>query len=291
MGILLLLLGSCLNISEGFFTKKNSVRTGGKGGFLFSSIISMFAMLFFVVMVVLKKGQPQFIPEMWIYGILAGIFYCTASFLTYVALGCGPFALSMLIISYCLIFTIGYGLLTGEASSFGVLQYIGLAFILVSLYLTRGESSGENKVSAKWLVSIVVTSVLNGFFGIDRRMQQVRFNGEYDYEFMIITLGISTVILFVLGLIKDGLPNFDGASIGYAVGTGLCNGGNNCCNLLVNTGVIAMPLALSAPLGSGIRIVLSFLVSCFLFKEHFLKRQIAGVALGGAAIVLLNIRL
>lgn len=72
----------------------------------------------------------------------------------------------------------------------------------------------------------------------------------------------------------------------YAVGAGVINGFRNILALVICT---FLPISISSAMGSGLKIVISFVISYFLFKETFLKRQIVGVAVGAAALVLLNL--
>ena len=40
--------------------------------------------------------------------------------------------------------------------------------------------------------------------GVLQKMQQVKFDNKVNNEFMIVTLGFSALVLFVIGIIKDG---------------------------------------------------------------------------------------
>ena len=150
MPALLILATTLLGLAEGIFIKRyNSKHT--KGGFIFTAMICFFSMTVFVVS---DTGGFNIPPTLWIYAIIAGILYCSASFLTFVALGCGSFAMSMLILSYSLVFSIGYGLIFLDEPA-TLFTYIGLALIMVSLYLTKTKkkvsATEEKKISAKWV--------------------------------------------------------------------------------------------------------------------------------------------
>lgn len=284
MAILLILLSNCANLAEGIFIKKYNSRHD-KGGFLFTALISLFAMVFFLIT---DTGGLHFPPELFLYGIAAGILYCSASFLTYVALGCGSFALSTLILSYSLVFSIGYGLIFLKESA-DVFTYLGLGIILISLYLTRADKKeGSISITPKWLVSIGLSMVGNGMFAVVSRMQQIRFEDANTNEFMIVTLGLSAAILFLLGLIKDGKHlkyTLKNGSL-YAISAGLLNGACNLLGLIVNT---MIPLSIAASSKAGTKIILSFILSRLIFKEKFLPRQVVGVLLGALALVFLNL--
>ena len=49
-----------------------------------------------------------------------------------------------------------------------------------------------------------------------------------------------------------------------------------------------IPLTLVSPVRAGSKILLSFLVSLLLFREKFSARQLVGVGVGTAALVLLQ---
>lgn len=289
MPALLILATTFLGLAEGIFIKRYNSKHD-KGGFIFTAMICFFSMTVFVVSDTNGFNIP---PTLWIYAIIAGILYCSASFLTYVALGCGSFAMSMLILSYALVFSIGYGLFfLNEPAT--VFTYIGLALIMVSLYLTKTKKKSlateEKKISAKWVICIGLSVLGSGMFSVICRMQQVVFNNSCTNEFMVIALGFSTVVLLIIGLIKDG------KDLGYvmkygAVWTALAgcsNGINNALSMLLHT---MMPISLSSPIKAGVKVVISFIISIVIFKEKFEKRQIVGVALGAAALVLLNLKL
>jgi len=288
MPALLILLITLLSLAEGIFIKNYNSKHS-KGGFIFTAMIGFFSMLVFVFTDTNGFNAP---PELWIYGIISGIMYCSASILTFIAIGCGSFAMSMLILSYALVFSIGYGLFfLSEPAT--VYTYIGLILILVSLYLTRAKNKEEvtekKKLSLKWVICIALSVIGSGMFGVLGRMQQIAFNNECTNEFMIITLAFSTAVLLIIGTVKDK------SDLGYAFKHGILwtalagssNGINNFLSLLLNT---MMPISISSPVKAGVKIIMSFAISMLLFKEKFEKRQILGVILGTIAIVLLNIK-
>lgn len=287
---LLILVRSGVGLFEGIFIKRYNAKHG-KGGFLFTAIVALFSMAFFVFKdLVLTDGAITITPELLPYALLSAAFYASASFLTFIALSCGSFTLSILILSYSGIFTISYGIFVlGERLS--VCAYIGLALVLVSLFLTRDKATKtekEKKLSLKWLITIGISFVGNGMIGILMRAQQIKFNATLDNEFMIVTLAVSALILLIIGLAKDSrdlgyLLKHGGL---YALLGGVANGATNALSLIINT---MIAVSLSSSLGAGTKIVLSFLVSLVLFHEKFSKRQIVGVSLGMVSLVLLNL--
>lgn len=284
MAMLLIIVSVCTSLAEGIFIKKYNSRHS-KGGFLFTGLISLFSMMYFIV----TNTDGFYCPaEVIPYAVIAGILYCSASFLTYVALSCGSFAMSMLILSYGIVFSIGYGIIFLKEPA-TLYTYIGLAIIMVSLYLVRGakDASGK-KFSVKWLVCILLSVFGSGMFGVIQRMQQIRFENSCTNEFMIIALGLSAAALLIVGFIKDGkdLKYIVKNGSLYAILAGFSNGATNGLSLIVNT-MIAISIA--SPTRAGVKIILSFIMSKLIFKEDFLKRQIVGILLGAVGLVFLNI--
>lgn len=285
LGLVLLLISNVTSLCEGTLIAKYNRKHSG-GGFLFTGIVALCSMLFFVVKGLIG-GTLGFTSALLPYAIVCGILYAAASVAMYFALACGSFALSQLILSYGIVMTIIYGLSIGEKPT--VFAFIGFAALAVALFLTRASNKdGEKKqFSLKWLVCILIAFLGNGLFVVIRYMQQDRFAAQYDDTFMVLSVGIAVVLLVIFAFARGDHKTFAGAGTLYAVGAGLSNGATNCLSLLV-TGVLAFPKTIAGPLGSGLKIVLSFVVSAWLLKEHFQKRQIIGAAVGLAAVILLN---
>ena len=89
MGYLLIILKTFANIGESVLIKKyNAKHTAG--GMFFTGILSLFALVFFLVS---DKNGFSFPREMLPYSVAFGLIYCISYFLTFVALACGPFTL------------------------------------------------------------------------------------------------------------------------------------------------------------------------------------------------------
>lgn len=282
MGFFLIALSVFTNIAEGMLVKIQGSKSS-RGVYIFNGLIAVGSMLFFVFT---DTDGFSLSAELFSYAVPSAIMYCMALICTYKALACGSFALSMLIISYSIVFPVVYGIVFLKEPA-GILTYIAFAIIAVSLYLSRGNTAGEKKeFSVKWVIYILIATIGNGLFSVMKKMQQIRFDNALNNEFMIITLGTSAVFLLAFGFAKDGAKSISLKGTACAVGAGLFNGVTNMLTLIINTMVA---LSISQPITTGLRIVLSFVISGLILKERFLKRQIGGVILGAAALILLNI--
>lgn len=105
---------------------------------------------------------------------------------------------------------------------------------------------------------------------------------------MIIALAVSSIALLTVGIIKDRkqIKEMLRYGVPYAGSAGVANGINNLLTIYVNN---LLPLSIVSPVCSRMKIVMSFLTARFLFKEKYLKRQIAGVVIGTSALIFLNL--
>lgn len=284
MGYLLIVLKTIANISESVLIKKyNAVHSAG--GMFFTGVLSLFALAFFFVS---DKNGFSFPSEMFPYAIAFGLIYCISYFLTFVALACGSFTLSMLIISYSLVFPILFGVIFLH-ESVSVFTCIGFILLMISLFFVReNKDEKEKKFSVKWLISIIIVMLGNGLLAIIQKIQQLKFNNKCNNEFMIIGLAVSASVLLVGGIIKDRkqLKEIIRYGIPYAGTAGVANGINNLLTISVNN---LLPLSIVSPVFSGMKIVVSFLSATILFKEKYMKRQILGVGIGVISLVFLNL--
>ncbi len=288
MHYLLIVLASCTSLAEGVIIKKYNGKYNS-GSFIFTAMISFFSMSFFLLSDLITDPQKLTIPaELLPYALIAGVWYCAATILTYIALQIGSFVISLLIVSYSIVFTTAYGIIFLDEPT-TVFTWLGFALIAVSLFLLRGKSDGEKKkFSFTWLICIGISCVGNGAFAIISRMQQIRFDNSVTNEFMVIALTLSAVTLGVFGIVKEKKQAWTSfkTCLPYAIGAGMSNGMTNMMALVVNT---LIPISIAAPMRSAVKNILSMGVSMAIFKEKFLTRQIIGVVLGAAAVVFLNL--
>ena len=291
--LLLATLGTAIHQVEGVMIKQYN-KNHGTGGFFFTALISLFAMIFFLVT---DRDGLVFRAEMIPYGIASGAFYCMASFLTYIAYGCGSFVLTNLFLSYSLLFSVGYGLIILKEPA-TLLTYVGLVLMMISVFLVRGkkekitakEKEPRVKLSLKWVICVALSVIGSGMFGVMQKLQQVKFLKTCDNEFMIVTLFFSAITLFFIGIITNGKNLLYILRHGgiYACVAGLSNGATNLLNLVVNA---MIPISIAAPTRSGIKIVISFLISLIIFKEKLSRRQTFGIIIGAIALILLNLKI
>lgn len=72
----------------------------------------------------------------------------------------------------------------------------------------------------------------------------------------------------------------------YGFGAGILNGAKNFLTLVI---YLYLPLSIVSPLKMGLSLVGSFAVAFLMYKEKYTKKQLLGVAIGAAAIIILTI--
>ncbi len=268
-----------------------------KGTFLFSALIQFVAALFFAGACVYGGGFG-YTWSVLPYSLLFAFATSTCCICGVVALGYGSLALTALFASYSQMLPTLYGFVWLKEDIY-VTQLFGIAFLLVSLYLTnmgRKEeqsdpgASGKGKGSfKKWLPLAVIMAVTNGMCGILQSEQQRAFGDAYKNEFMMIALLAACGVLLVVGLLRERSDIRTVVKLGTlpAVLTGVANGATN---LLVLVALPVIGASVFFPVISGGGMVLSYLVSVTLFKERFTTMQKIGILLGVASLVFLNLK-
>lgn len=282
IGYLLIFVYTLLNLFESIFVRTYA-KKHGSGGMLMNAMVALFATLFFLIT---DTGGFHAPAEMIPLAVLNAFLFAAGFYCTFAAYKCGPYGLTRLIGNFSLIFTIFYGIILGERPS--ALTYIGIVMIFASMILINYQkrSEGENGFSFKWLILVTVSLVANGFIGVLTRMQQLRFNDTCSSEFQIISIGGSFLLLTVIGLILDRkrLSYFLHHGTLYGAGAGICNGAKNFLTLVIYT---LLPLTVISPLKTGLGMLAIFIMAVLFYKEKYTKRQLIGVLLGAAAVILL----
>ncbi len=276
--ILIILAVSFQNIVQKPYTQK----TEGKGVFTFTLMSSLAALLFFVVT---SKGL-RFDSGILLYSFFFALSYMTCSVALVAAIGSGSLSLTTLINSYSLMLPTLYGLIfLKDPIKPGLIP--GILLLAVSLFLTNKKGS-DKKFSVKWLIYVSLAFVGNGMCTIVQKTQQLAFDGAYKNEFMIAALATVVILLIPVVVKKEGKNALSLIKTGWkwALPCGLANGLTNML-VMVLSGVMAASLMF--PLISAGGLIITYLVSKFFYKEDLTKTQTAGLFVGVASVILLNL--
>ena len=266
------------NIIKKPYTKK----TSGKGSYTFALLLSLTALVFFV----LTSNGLAFNPGLILYSSLFAVSYILATVFALEAISCGLLSLTALLISYSLLLPTIYGLVFLK-DTIDALFVLGFILLIISLFLTNTKKE-KVKINFKWIIFASLASIGNGMCSVSQKMQQVKFDGAYKNEFMILALSIVATFLFVYSLIKERreMTGFIKAGWKEAILCGLANG---VVNMLVMVLSGTMPASLLFPLISGGGILITHLVARFYYKEKLSKVQTVGFIIGLASVILLNL--
>ena len=285
IGMILVFIALAVHQIESILVKAYG-KNHGNGGMFFNSIICLFAMVYFFVT---DNGGLVFPKEIIIYGIVNSTMYAVAFYTAYVAYRTGSFGLTRLFASFSILLTIFYGIIwLGEPAT--VLTYVALVLIIISLVMMNCNEDADNtqKITFKWAFSVLLTVVSGAALAIIGRMQFGVYGDTYKNEFLIISLGGASLLLFLLGLILER-KNFKTTlkyGLFYGAGAGICNGINNLVTLVTYN---YLPISFTSPVKMGLGMVISFVVSVLVFKEKFTRRQLISAAVGVAAVVLMSL--
>ena len=273
------LIAIILGVSgQNIVKKPYTQKMGGSGVYFFNAILSAAALLFFAVTATKLDFDISFIP----YSIGFAASYAIATVFLVLAIAYGSLSLTSLFFSYSLMIPTLYGLVfLKDDISVGFI--LGLALLVVSLFLVN-KNDKKAKFSFKWIICVILAFLGNGMCTVVQNMQQVAFDGAYKNEFMIVALAIVALVMSIMSLIKErkAMKVYAKAGWHWALICGLLNG---MVNLFVMILSRSMPVSVMFPLISAGGLVVTYLVSRFVYKESLTKLQFVGFILGLAAVV------
>lgn len=266
--------------------KKIYSRNNENGVYFFNGLISFSAMIFFTISAILIKGGLKWNMNVLPYSIAFAVSYSLSAVSSLTAISVGSLSLTSLIVQYSLMIPTLYGLFfLNDNISIGLIP--GIMLLLISLVLIN-KKGGEIVLSFKWIISVFIAFLGNGMCSVIQKMQQVRFDGGYKDEFMIIALIMVCVFVSTLSIIYERKNIGNCAKKGWYLGLG-CGIMNGMVNLFVLILAGIMPVSLMFPLISAGGIVTTYIVSKFIYKEKLNRMQFVGFILGIGSIVLMNI--
>ena len=286
IGYILIVLFTLINLGESVIVRTYG-RKHGSGGLILSAITSLFASVFFLVT---DKGGFYAPTEMIWLAVINACLIGAGFYGTFAAYQNGPYGLTRLVSGFYLLFTIFYGIVFLKEST-TVMTYIGIAMVIAAMVLInykKSDEKAEKSGSLKWLFWVLASTVANGFIGIITRYQQIRFEDACSNEFQFVSLFGGFVLLALIGLVvdKDKLGRVIKTGSLYGFGAGILNGAKNFLTLVI---YLYLPLSIVSPLKMGLSLVGSFAVAFLMYKERYTKKQLLGVAIGAAAIIILTI--
>ena len=273
---------------QSILKKKYGERARG-GAFLFCAVSVLFACLFFVI----TCSDWVFDPIMLIYSLAFALSYSVAVIFSFLAIACGPLALSNLIVSYSLLLPAFFGILFMNETVKTTL-FLGIALLAVALYMTGkkkdAEGAEKKEKSLKWLIFITLAFLGNGICSIVQNIYAKNYGDHGKSVFMIIALASLAAFFTVYSLCQRSereniVHNLKG---GFVIAA-LCGCANGLTNLLVLYLLARLPSSVMFPIISAGGMIFVFVYSLIVLKEKYTTMQKIGYVLGTISIILLNL--
>lgn len=285
MGYLFLVIAVICLAIQNVALKQYSKREAQGNFFLYTTLTSSFALLFFVVSSGFKLTfDMAYIP----YSVGFALAYGGSMFAYAQAIKSGSLSLSALISAYSLIIPSVYGVAFLK-EKLSAVSYVGIVLLLISLFLINMNGKEEKRFSLKWVVCIVIHFIGNGMCSTLQKMQQTALDGNFKNEFMIAALllvAVTFALTWIFTTKRGERLSSVKACAPYSAVHGLSNGATNLLVLFL-TGLL--PTAIFFPSMSAGGIITTFFVALFIYKEKLSKAQIVGFAIGVLSVVLLNL--
>ena len=279
----LLLISDIVGITaQNVFSKQYDLKCKNHNVFIFTAVLSLFAMLFFIVS---AGGKLNFNAEFVPYSIGFGIAYGAATVGLVYAIKTGSLSISMLVMSYSLIIPTIYGIVfLKDPVHTGT--YIGIILLMISLFMINMKKE-DTKFSLAWIIWVIISFAGNGMCSTVQKMQQLHFDGAYKSEFMIVALAVVIVISVIVGFLQPGNKKDEFTEcLKYAPMSGITNGIVNMLTMMLTA---MIPNAVLFPSLSAGGIVLTFIISIAVYKEKLTKMQLVGYAAGTVSVIMLSL--
>ncbi|NLE14001.1 MAG: EamA family transporter [Clostridiales bacterium] len=262
---------------------------------LFNACFTVVAMLLAGVYALLRGGlyMP---PSGVLVAALFGAGFSVCVFTNLMALSSGPLSLTMLLINFSVVMPLLYSFcVLGEKIT--VFRIIGLAlFALCMIFFTNPKVNDGEKVSGRWIFYSVIAMLTNGMLAVLSKMYAIQTDNAYGQSYMAYGYFFATIASFVICAVLqmrtkkeeriDLKAFFTPSMILLFCGLGITNFGFNSVVVLLAT---EMDGAIVYPAIQGGGPAITALLSRLIFKEKINALKAAAIALGIAAIVLLNI--
>lgn len=257
--------------------------TSDRGAFTFNAVFAVAACAFFVV---LSGFDLEFKAELIPYSLLFSVGYGGAIIGAFLAIKYGSLSLSSLVLSYSLLVPTAYGLVFLD-ERLSVFLVIGLILLSISLFLINSKK-GDGKITFVWVIWAAASFVCNGACATVQLVQQKSFDGAYKNEFMIIALVIVAIALFIISAFMEK------GDIKFTLKKGwwlmvICGVANGAANLFIMMLNVRMKASIMYPVVSAGGIILTWVVSRFLYREKLTAKQNMALILGSIAVVFMNI--
>ena len=254
-----------------------------------NAVSSVVAAVVLAVIFLVRDGLAA--PSLYtaLFGIVFGIVTALCAITNMQALSCGPLSYTSVICTCSVVIPSFSGLLFFN-ESVSPLQYVGAAVMLISFFFAVDTENDERRTSARWFVFCLLCFIFNGSIGVMQKVHQSSPHKDELGAFLVIAFTVSalySLFSMVYCRKKNDLPAEKGSLSSLLLYSLVCGGGIAFCNAanMYLSGV--MDSIVLFPVLNGGSMILTTACGLLLWKEKLQKRQVIGLVLGIAAILLL----
>lgn len=208
------------------------------------------------------------------------------------AMGMGPSALVTFIYTCGFTVPLIYGMVFWQ-ENWSVFQAVGVVLLIASLVLAM-EKSSEKKSGFGWFVFAVIAMLGSGANAILQKTHQRSAFAEELPFFLVLALFFSAVFTGIATLLmpketkkqETEKPRTLLQKIGPSIGLGVCVGSLNFLNLHLAG---KLPSVILFPIYNVGSMLLTTVISSFLYKEKLTKKQTISFFIGIAAIIMIGL--
>ncbi len=279
-----ILLNCAASIFGGFYSEKAE---GNKRAPMVYSALKLLTIFIFWLIRFLFDGCAVSLEVLpYSFGFAVCFFSGVYGFIC--AIKTGSNVISTLILNVSSILVSFWGaLFWGE--KFTLLTFFGLILFVVAISLGLFSGSVEKKqTEPAWYFYVTVLFFGNAGCTIFMREQQLAFNDEYSSFLMMSSIGVCTLVSFLLlGRSPAGIKEHIKHTWYFPVVEGVCNAVLNLISLILLQSTISINMLY--PVRGVASFMLVTLFSVFVFREKLRWWQWIGILLGAGAITLLSI--
>lgn len=271
-------------------TKMNKVKGGAKLLSIVALVACASALSWTTAFIAGEKVTKDMIP----YAILFAAVFVVGVLSAYQAYARGSMGATSLFGNSSLVVVVLFGVLKYN-EPFGALKIIGVLGVLFALtMLSLPEKKEEGKsFNWGWLLCCFVILFSNSSLSVASKFRQETAGGSNPFAYMALCFSftfIAGTITYAITQIKKITVKEDLLSLKEnIVPISIQTVGNTGSNLLVTFLASRVEGALLYPVNSGLGLILTVLCGFIIFKEKATWKNVLGIAVGAAAIILLNI--
>lgn len=254
-----------------FYASKN----GQAQAFNLSKSLAAFFLFLIWLLISGKSIHLATAPIAMIYGICLTISMYTG----FMALSCGPMALTSIMAAMSLLVPFFWGLLFWQ-EKLSVLRVVGVSLLLIAIVFINYKKQGL--ISKKWLIYSLITMIANGFCSVIQKHHQTAFPGQYQVDFMLFAMA-TVLILLGINSIRKRQIQLRLSLLGIL--SGVLNGLANFIILILAARQSATTLF---PLISAGNVMSAWLSGILLFHERPRKLQFLGLIVGCVGLFIIN---